>query len=281
MDRPRDLLPVSVVTVMYNSAHCVARALSSVPDALERIVVDNASADRSCDVATPLASLLIRNARNVGFGAACNTGALRAHGEFLLFLNPDAILAPDALARLVAAARQCPDAVAFGARGELPDAGDIDTDDLDQLRHAERKQRASGTQAAGRGAAKITGVALMCRASTFRDVGGFDENFFLYFEDEDLCRRLAERGRLMLVEEAVCYHLPGTGARLTPRQRFVKYRHYGHSRVRFGRKHGTGFRPLGAAIEQAAKGILALLTADMPRSAQHFGRAVGYVEGEG
>lgn len=275
------VLPVSVVTVTYNSDHCVARALASVPDALERIVVDNASADRSCEVAAPLASAIIRNARNVGFGAACNKGATQARGEFLLFLNPDATLASHALERLVAAARAFPQAVAFGPRGEFPQPADVEADVRATLTRAQDRQRSVGAPAPGgfRDMSSLSGAALLCRTSVFRDVGGFDEGFFLYFEDEDLCRRLAGRGTLILDADAVYYHLPGTGARLTPRQRFAKYRHYGHARVRFGRKYATGFRPLGAAIEQAAKGVFAFLTADVARSAQHFGRAVGYFEG--
>jgi len=69
------------------------------------------------------------------------------------------------------------------------------------------------------------------------------------------------------------------GARLNSRQRFAKYRLYGHSRAYFSKKHGERFAAVPTALEQAAKGLVAIARADPGRAAQHFGRAVGYVEG--
>lgn len=257
---------VSVIVVTYNSAHCVGHALAAAPPAAELIVVDNASSDDTIEQARKFPCRLIANDRNRGFGAACNQGAQIAAAEFLLFLNPDAVLAPNAVELLLGAAANRPDAVAFGPRHELAE-GQV-------AKGAERKSPPGNHEVLF-----LSGAALLCRKSAFAKVGGFDERFFLYFEDQDLCLRLAKLGPLIEVGEAVVYHHPGRGARLDARQRFTKYRNYGHSRAYFSRKHGERFGFGLAALEQTAKGLVAIVRADHGRAAQHFGRAVGYVEG--
>jgi N-acetylglucosaminyl-diphospho-decaprenol L-rhamnosyltransferase len=257
---------ISVIVVTYNSAHCVGHALAAAPRAAELIVVDNASTDDTIEQAKKFPCRLIANDSNRGFGAACNQGAQVATGEFLLFLNPDAVLAPGAAELLLAVAAANPAAVAFGPRHQLAEG---------QVTGSGGRKPPPGNQEV----LFLSGAALLCRKSAFAKVAGFDEQFFLYFEDQDLCLRLAKLGPLVEVGEAVVYHHPGKGARLDTRQRFTKYRNYGHSRAYFSRKHGERFRFGLAALEQTAKGLVAIVRADHGRAAQHFGRAVGYVEG--
>jgi N-acetylglucosaminyl-diphospho-decaprenol L-rhamnosyltransferase len=274
---------VSIIVVTYNSAHCLIRALAAAPPGAELIVVDNASSDDTVEQARAVAHKVIANTRNLGFGAACNQGVQVAVGDFLLFLNPDAVLASNTLQLLLAAAADRPDAVAFGPRFTRSDAGTADGKDRDGAQvdreHADGAPPGNVARAGNREVSFISGASLLCRRSAFSDVGGFDERFFLYFEDQDLCLRLAERGPLIEVGEAIVFHHPGQGARLDTRQRFAKYRHYGHSRAYFCRKHGERFAFGLSALEQAGKGLKAVTLAEFERAAQHFGRAVGYVEG--
>jgi len=276
----RSALPsISVIVVTYNSAHCLARALSSASVAAELIVVDNASSDTSIEVARQFPCTLVANDCNRGFGAACNQGAQIAKGELLLFLNPDAVLGADAIDKLAAAAVSDPAAVAFGPQHHLP------ADDVVDLEHKERLVRAKAKVAhlepAGSNSEVgfLSGAALLCRKAAFAKVDGFDERFFLYFEDQDLCLRLARLGTLVCVGDAVVFHLPGRGARLEWRQLFTKYRQYGHSRAYFSQKHRVRSALGRAAFEQLAKGVIAIARADRNLAAQHLGRAVGYVEG--
>jgi N-acetylglucosaminyl-diphospho-decaprenol L-rhamnosyltransferase len=97
---------ISLILVTYNSADRLAdffAALAATRDAAyETLVIDNASSDRTAQIVAeryPQARLLA-NARNVGFGRACNQGAQAARGELLVFLNPDVIVTPDWLAIL-------------------------------------------------------------------------------------------------------------------------------------------------------------------------------------
>ena len=261
-------LPVSVIVVSFNSAHCLQQAFQSARDATEWILVDNASTDGSVLAGEKLNCKVVRNHKNKGFGTACNQGAHIATSEFLLFLNPDAQLASSALEAMVDTLAANPGISAVGPH-QFKNS-EISAPHGDAL-HDVVIDCARGDF--------LSGAGLLCRKRDFDDIGGFDEGFFLYFEDEDLSRRFAERGQLVRVASAKLFHQPGTGAKLAARQKFMKYRHYGRSRAYFSRKHGVKFSFAGAALEQAVKGIIALAKFESDRSAQHFGRAVGYIEG--
>jgi GT2 family glycosyltransferase len=236
------------------------------------IVVDNASSDDTIAEVQKFSCTVVTNRCNVGFGAACNQGAQIANREFLLFLNPDAVLAPNTLELLLVAAANRLDAVGFGPK--IVKAQFEASDD-----HAQSDGAENQPPPGYREVSFISGASLLCRRSIFRHIGGFDEKFFLYFEDEDLCLRLARCGALIEVEEAVVFHHPGRGANLDTRQRFSKYRHYGHSRAYFCRKHRVHYAFALSALEQTGKGLIAMALAQRGRAAQHFGRAVGYIEG--
>jgi N-acetylglucosaminyl-diphospho-decaprenol L-rhamnosyltransferase len=271
-------LPVSIIIVTYNSAHCIGQALAAAPRAAELIVVDNASSDDTIEQAQKFSCTVVANRCNVGFGAACNQGAKIADREFLLFLNPDAILAPNVLELLLIAATNRPDAAGFGPK-LMRDPNAVKGWPAAADGHAEGAGAVNQAAPGYRQVSFISGASFLCRRSVFFEVGGFDEKFFLYFEDEDLCLRLASHGALIEVEEAVVFHHPGRGAGLDTRQRFSKYRHYGHSRAYFCKKHGVPYAFGLSALEQTGKGLIAMTLAQTGRAAQHFGRAVGYVEG--
>ena len=108
----------TIVTVAYNSTEVLPAMLASVPAGVPVVLVDNGSADlaelRALAVRT--GARLVENGRNLGFGPACNVGAALADTEFILFLNPDTILTPEAIARLEAAMDRHPAASAANPR---------------------------------------------------------------------------------------------------------------------------------------------------------------------
>ena len=83
------LARVCLVSVAYNSAAALRGLLGSLPPGLGAIVVDNASADDSVEVAEAAGARVIRNSANLGFGAGCNIGMAAAATEFVLLANPD------------------------------------------------------------------------------------------------------------------------------------------------------------------------------------------------
>ncbi|MBS1847821.1 MAG: glycosyltransferase, partial [Actinobacteria bacterium] len=96
-------MDLDVVVVTHNSAGLLPGALDALPDDVSVFVVDNASADASADVAEARGATVVRSAVNAGFGAGCNRGAALGHAKTILFLNPDAVIEPASLGRLVAA----------------------------------------------------------------------------------------------------------------------------------------------------------------------------------
>jgi len=220
---PARAMPVgSLIIVTFNSAEHIASCLASVSDpAWERIVVDNASRDATLDRARAVAGVrVVANSENRGFAAAANQGARAARGEFLLFLNPDVVAEPGALAALRAAV--APESVAAAA-GRL-----LNPDGSTQVGFAVRRLPTLATMLAEilllnrllpsnpwnrryrcldfdyERAAEVeqpAGACLLVKRSAWEAAGGFDEGFFpLWFEDVDLCRRLRGGGGEIVYE---------------------------------------------------------------------------------
>lgn len=219
---------VSVIIVSYETRDLLRRSLASLGDAHEVIVVDNASTDGSADMVAaefPHAQLL-RMPRNVGFGAANNRGMEAAHGDLVLLLNSDAQAEPGAIWRLAAV---FDDATVVAAGGRLlnPD-GSVQRSCAGPLtlwavfceqtyleRFFPRSKLLSPYWLTERlpvdrpsEVAQVMGACLM-----MRPVERFDERFFLYCEDTELCSRLSRRGRILYVPVAAFRHELGGSSR--------------------------------------------------------------------
>jgi N-acetylglucosaminyl-diphospho-decaprenol L-rhamnosyltransferase len=250
---------VTAILVTYNSSHCVAAALTSLPAGVLRIVVDNGSVDDTVTLAERHGARVVKLGQNRGFSVGCNAGARIADTEYLLMMNPDTIAGEGAVAALVAGAERHPEAAGFNP-------------------HLERD--GTGPQPNGDAALEtLSGAALFVRKRLFDQIGGFDERFFLYFEDADLSARLAANGALLQIGAARFTHAIGRSSRLGLADEFRKYRHYGHSRVYFHTKYDRRFRRHREALAQGLKAIHRLVVGRTRHAAQHLGRAVGYLEG--
>ena len=239
---------LSILIVTYNSAPLIGTLLSQLrPElkflAAEVVVVDNASADDTVQTITrdhPWVTLVASDT-NLGFAAGNNLAARRARGRYLLLLNPDASPAPGSLARGIALMDQHPDAGLGG--GELrgadgsrqPSARMFPTlrDEIFTLsglaaRHPSSRlfARLDRRWADPEQVAEvdwIPGAFVFVRADDFAALGGFDERFFMYYEEVDLCRRLREAGRRILYwPELKATHIGGASARTVKAQRVSK-----------------------------------------------------------
>lgn len=141
---------------------------------------------------------------NLGYPSACNRGAARASGQFLLFINPDAEADESCIATLAAALAEHPNAAVAGAQVLLPD-GRVNAGDnglhLTGLSWAGRFGLAA-EDGPPRPAAVVSGAALMVRRSVFEALGGYTEGFFMYYDDVDF----AWRARLVGWEVLFCPH---------------------------------------------------------------------------
>jgi len=188
---------VSAIVVTYRQVGLTLDALASLagqshpPD--EVIVVDN---DPEGSALAPIRAahpdVRVLRADNVGYAPACNRAAAEAVGDWLFFLNPDAAAEPDCLETLLTVAGEHPQAgvvtpqIAF-ADGERVNAGEnpIHLTGITWCGRFEEPLE----EAPARRVMVTTGAAMLVRADLYRKLGGYCDEFFLYYEDPDLCWR--------------------------------------------------------------------------------------------
>lgn len=227
---------VSVLMVSYNTRALTLACLSSLRAAarglaLEIVVVDNASADGSAQAirdAHPDVALIAAG-ENLGFGRATNLAARAARAPFLLLLNPDTLVREGCVARLLAFAAEHPEAGIVGGRTFFPDGRLNPTSCWGRptpwslfcmglgLSSLLRRNRVFDPESLGpwerdtmREVDVVTGCLFFVRRELWERLGGFDERFFMYAEDADLCLRARAAGsRVLLCPQAEIVHVGG------------------------------------------------------------------------
>ena len=216
----------SAVLVNYNSGGELRRALESIDresaGPWEGVVVDNASTDGSERTAVAFESTqLLRNRENVGFGRGVNQGVAACTADRILIMNPDCRLATGALPPLMAVLDADPRCAIAAPRILDPDGSPQgnargDPDMLTGLfgRTSTLRRSLSRLDVARRNVITadaptevdwVSGACMLVRRDALASVGGFDERYFMYWEDADLCRRLRDRGYTIL-------YVPGSSA---------------------------------------------------------------------
>lgn len=279
---------VDVVVVNWNAGFQLAENVESIGKhdhglVSSVIIVDNASTDDSLDrVETmqdlPFKPLIIRNSENYGFGKACNLGAQQAKSEYLLFLNPDAALYADTLPKALAF-MQDPANSKVGICGVqlLDEAGHVSRScarfpsALGFVAHAVGLDRffprlghfmAEWDHAQTRQVDQVIGAFFLVRRNLFEALHGFDERFFVYFEEVDFSYRARQAGwRSMYLAEAQAFHAGGgTSNQVKARRLFYSLR----SRLLYAFKHFSwmgAFAVLLATllVEPLSRSALALM----------------------
>lgn len=237
----------SLITVYYNTPEDLLRLDASIrrflkPGQFEFIVVDNASQENLSERLP--GALYLRQESNGGFGKACNRGAEKASAPALFFVNPDCELVEDCVTPLVGALQQ---AAVCGPRVTYPDGvlqlsfgPYLSIRNEAMQRRRMRDERSASVQNWLGGLKEfepdyVSGCAMMARADVFRAAGGFDENFFLYHEDVDLCKRIRAMGhRVMYVPATRIIHEKNRSA---DRARDRVRQEYRKSQLYYYRKH--------------------------------------------
>jgi N-acetylglucosaminyl-diphospho-decaprenol L-rhamnosyltransferase len=248
---------VTAIVVTYDSAGVLPACLDALAaEGVPAIVVDNASGDDSAGIAERTGATVIRNARNEGFGRAMNIGVRAAQTEFCLLTNPDLTYQPGAVAALVAAAARWPDAGLLAPRILEPD-GRFFWQARSLL--SPYLQNPRGVLSLPQGdccAPFLSGASLLARRELFLSLGGFDENIFLFYEDDDLCRRVAEAGHALVhVHDAEARHVRGGSSAPAPGRIFRARWHMAWSRRYAARKWGLRDDSLGTALVNGLKAL--------------------------
>jgi GT2 family glycosyltransferase len=258
----------TVVVVNWNGGadllDCLASVAAQTLEASEVLLVDNGSTDGSADAAAARHPTIARLdlPANPGYGAAVNAAASATSGDPLVVLNPDVTLAPEWLATVAPAFEDDPRLGVAGVKLLFPDglvqhAGGILRRPLMLADHRRYRQPDDPTEQEPVDVDYVTGAALAIRRQCLVETGGFDERFFLYFEETDLCWRAREAGwRVRYVPRARAVHREST---VTVRDSPGYYRGYHTGRIRFALKHLAPAAVLGELVpaERARLGSVA------------------------
>lgn len=266
---PTDREPVDVVLVTYSPGETLAAFLDSLATATDRpvrvVMADNGSRDGVPEAAAEAGRAeLLPTGGNLGYGTAANRGAAVGDAPWLVVSNPDVVWAPGALDGLVAAAARHPRGGAFGplvrtTEGELyPSARALPS--LGRgIGHAvfgwvwptnpwTRAYRQEAEAVTERETGWLSGSCLLLRREAFEAVGGFDEGYFMFFEDLDLGERLAAAGwSSVYVPSARVQHVGGHTWRSDPTP-MLRAHHESARRYVSRRWSGPAWLPLRAVV---------------------------------
>jgi len=261
-----DPADVAVVVVNWNSGDLLTRCLRSVVEGagearIEIVVVDNASRDGSADRAVeaiPRAPVtLVRNAVNRGFGAAANQGIAASSAPFVFLLNPDAMVLAGTMGGFAKIAGEHPRAGAIGCLTRNPDGsiypsarrvpslpGAVAHSFLDPFFPNNRWTRAytmaDWDRRSERRVDWVSGSSVLLRRDALDRVGVFDERYFMYVEDVDLCTRLRAAGwEVWYSPELEVEHEVGSVTRGSKR---MTLEHSKSAYTYFRKFRGTGWR---------------------------------------
>ena len=204
---------LSVIIVSYNTAGLIGNCLKSVFEASnitrEVFVVDNASADGSSDFIKDNFSLvnLVANTENVGFAAANNQVLLQCKGKYIFFLNPDTEVMSDTFSEAISFMDANPRVGLAGTKIINPDGT---LQESISYRYPGEKYTTDELSELPGSIACVLGASMITRSELIKKIGGFDEDFFLYGEDQDLCLRIRKIGHeIGYTDSAVVIHLGG------------------------------------------------------------------------
>ena len=271
---------VSAVVVDYRAGDALARCVASLRanGVSDVIVVDNDEQSSPSSLAHDREVRLVHTGVNLGYGRGVNRGAAMAQGDFLVISNPDVVVhegAVDALVDylvthrdvgVVAPRIERPDGSLYPSRRVFPNVALAGVHALlapfwpeNPATRRYRAARRDGT------VDWVSGAFFVMPRDVFESVGGFDERFFMFAEDMDLCWRVRERGwAVAALDEAVVTHVEGLSRRHASRAMIIAHH---ESALRFEAYHARGPRRLLVPVAALVLGVrLALALAGVGRA---------------
>jgi N-acetylglucosaminyl-diphospho-decaprenol L-rhamnosyltransferase len=279
--RKNPLDELTVIIVTYNSAHCLEALAPALKGLVNLVFVDNASTDATAEKIAeflPNARLLL-NEKNKGFGAANNRALQQISTQFALLLNPDTLPDSDFFEKMLQAAEQFPEAAMIA-----PQLIDRNNSEEINYRWPSSEWISKGPGADGPCCVGfLCGAAILLNVRNMSQIGFFDEDFFLYYEDEDLSQRTFKAlGPMMVIPQIRIKHLSrgSVKGRSPLRSEFLRGYHHAQSKILFEQKHGKHARwlrwkTLGLAL------LLLPIRLFLPKTkyvARLLGRVVGLLK---
>lgn len=271
---------VTVITVTFNSAHCVASLAQQLAEYRHVIIVDNGSDDATSEhirSRLPFAKL-IENTRNQGFGAANNQALNLVTTDWALLLNPDCVATAGAIERLVTTGMDFPGAAIIAPHLIRRD-GSIEV----SYRWPHTKWISSGARTeAPCCVGFVCGAVMLLNMEVMREIGFFDENFFLYYEDEDLCQRVFNaKKEIILVPDIAITHLSrgSVKGRNPLKSEFIRGYHHAQSKLIFEHKHVSASSATALRWKTLGLAVLTLVPRLLLPQPKYLARLVGRIAG--
>jgi GT2 family glycosyltransferase len=261
------VIDLSIVVVNWNVKELLRDCLQSLRVAagqspqlgIEIIVVDSASSDGSPQMVRdefPQVRLIASD-QNLGYAGGNNAGATVAAGRYLFLLNPDTVVQPTALAQLINFMDARPQVGAVGpkllwpdgsvqsSRRRFPSLGSLFWEStllgqwFPRNRHIRRYHLADRSPDETQQVDWVVGAAILIRREAWQQVGPIDEEFFMYFEETDWCRRAADGGwQLFYLPTAQVTHFEGKSSEQVVAARTLRFQ---KSKLRYARKYFGSF----------------------------------------
>jgi N-acetylglucosaminyl-diphospho-decaprenol L-rhamnosyltransferase len=282
---------ITVVIVTYFSAGCI-EPLAAVLNELKNVIfVDNGSTDNTKELIQTLIPRAITVAlpQNLGFGAANNRGFEKCITKYIAIVNPDIAFSTAALELLLATAERF-DQAAFIAPQLIDKEGKPDV----SYRFPRYLPGTASWKAKGPAAQALTcvgfasGAFLLAKRQALQTLNGFDESFFLYYEDDDLCTRAFALGMTIIVEPmAVVTHFSrGSVKTSSPlKGEFFRAKHHTYSKLLFEQKHNSGYTKKHRQLKLAQLWATALMALPIrvllpsKKYSAYLGRVCGRISG--
>ena len=222
---------LSVIIVSYKSEHVIENCINSIDSKIEIIVIDNSnSKDLKKKIETKYNNVrCILSKKNIGMGAANNLGIKNINKDFALILNPDVTLEKNSLTEIFAVSKEIGD---FGIIAPISSKVEYPNYIL------ENDYKFDSTKPFA--VKSVDGYAMLLNLKKLINFNFFDENFFLYLENEDLCKRLKDNGEnIYVVPSAKIHHLGGQA--VDPKYKneieYLRNWHWMWSKFYFNKKH--------------------------------------------
>jgi hypothetical protein len=232
-------MDLSVIIVNYRGWEHLRECLNSLEAfkgnifSFEVIIVDNDSADGNLDefIADYPEFIFVRNRINGGFAHGCNLGSTVSKGDFLLFLNPDTVASEETVIKLLERAKADPHNILScnqindkneisKAYGLFPEFGTVTGFGRMIFRLVHKKKLAEKNRTTDHLIHPdwVSGSVMMMGRKVFLALGGFDEDFWMYYEDTDLCRRARDQGCIITYyTDVMIRHSHGGSSRINLR----------------------------------------------------------------
>lgn len=232
---------VSAVMVAYRSRHLLTQIIKNLQHFQSFVVVDN-STKTSQSLVAELSKIFPQgcfpiNHKNRGYGGGNNLALLNVSTEFALIINPDVDVNIPSINSMIATADLYPNAIIIGAK--IFDSRQKTQDVSYGWRYPDNSKNHYIEPDGDLSAMFLSGCCLLIRVKPFKEMGGFDENFFMYYEELDVCQRVIWLGGdCVLSANAYVNHFSQSSSTPSWSVNYIKTLHYSRSKQLFLCKYG-------------------------------------------